>query len=252
MVKYNIMRNGSIEMEFKSIFSNLLDVYDSIIVFDTETSGLDSKKEDIIEISLIKLENKKKPCVTLELDRYIFLGRPLDPAVVELTGITDEKLNTDGLDRNEVAKEVSDAFRGHNLIVAHNANFDLHFLTELFRKTGMGIDLSQSDFLDTLTIYKDRRQFPHKLCNAIAEYGLEGKAVNSHTSIDDAYAALLVLDEMVCERDDIPLYINLFGFNPKYSFTPVEELPKLTYCPQPFTSPLPLYFDIAHFCKKPN
>jgi DNA polymerase III epsilon subunit family exonuclease len=239
-------------MEFRSNFSNLLDLYDSIIVFDTETSGLDSKREEIIEISLIKLVKDECVHVSLELDRYIYLGRPLDPAVVELTGITDEKLNTDGLDRFEVAKEVAEAFRGHNLVVAHNANFDLHFLTQLFKKTSIDFDFSTLDFLDTLTIYKDRRQFPHKLCNAISAYSLEDKAVNSHTSIDDAYAALLVLDEMIVERDDIPLYINLLGYNPKYPPNPVSEIPKLNYCQQPFASLLPLYFDITNFEKNPN
>lgn len=239
-------------MEFKSNFSDFLDLYDSIIVFDTETSGLDSKKEEIIEISLLKLVKGDKPRIALELDRYIYLGRPLDPTVVELTGITDEKLNTDGLDRREVAKEVADAFRGHNLVVAHNANFDLHFLVQLFKKTDIDFDFSQLDFLDTLTVYKDRRQFPHKLCNAIVAYSLEDKAVNSHTSIDDAYAALLVLDEMTFERDDIPLYVNLLGYNPKYPASPVAEIPKLNYCQQPFASPLPLYFDITNFQKNPT
>ncbi len=239
-------------MQFSSNFSDFLSIYDSIIVFDTETSGLDFVKDEIIEISLLQIKGRDCPKISCELDRYIYLGRPLDTAVVELTGITDEKLNECGLDRKEVAREVADIFKGRNLVVAHNANFDLHFLTQMMKKTGVYLDTSSLDFLDTLTIYKDRRSFPHKLCNAISEYALEDKAVNSHTSIDDAYAALLVLDAMTEERDDIECYVNLFGYNPKYSFLPVPELSKITYCPQPYGAKLPVYFDTAHFCKSPR
>jgi len=236
-------------VQFCSNFSDFLSVYDSIIVFDTETSGLDFAKDDIIEISVVQIKGRDDPKVSCEFDRYIFLGRPLDQAVVDLTGITDEKLNECGLDRTEVAKEVAEIFKGHNLVVAHNANFDLHFLTQMLKKTGVSLDMSKLDFLDTLTVYKDRRSFPHKLCNAISEYNLEDKAVNSHTSIDDAYAALLVLDAMTDERDDLECYINLFGYNPKYSLLPVRELTKITYCQQPYGAKLPIYFDTANFRK---
>ena len=45
-------------------------------------------------------------------------------------------------------------------------------------------------YLDTVTVYKDRRAFPHKLENAITEYGLANKVKNSHRAIDDVKALL--------------------------------------------------------------
>lgn len=72
------------------------------------------------------------------------------------------------------------------------------------------------DWLDSLTVYKDRRPYPHKLANAILAYGLEDKVQNSHRAIDDVLALFEVLKAMDAERDDLASYVNLFGYNPKY------------------------------------
>ena len=89
-------------------------------------------------------------------------------------------------------------------------------------------------------MYKDRRSYPHKLCNAIDAYGLSGKFVNSHRAVDDVIATTAVAMEMERERDDLEKYINLFGYNPKYGVDG-KQISTVTYKPQPYDPKQPLY-----------
>ena len=100
--------------------------------------------------------------------------------------------------------------------------------------------LKGKDKLDLLTVYKDRRSYPHRLSNAIDAYGLSGQVVNSHRAVDDVIATVAVMREMEKERDDLHQYINLFGYNPKYG---IEGKPigTVTYKPQGFEPKQPLY-----------
>ena len=100
--------------------------------------------------------------------------------------------------------------------------------------------LKGKDKLDLLTVYKDRRAYPHKLCNAIEAYGLAGKVVNSHRAVDDVLATLAVMGEMEAERDDLISYVNLFGYNPKYGIDG-KPIGTVTYKPQGFEPGQPLY-----------
>mgnify|MGYP000817408703 FL=1 len=93
--------------------------------------------------------------------------------------------------------------------------------------------LSPCDYLDSLTVYKDRRAYPHKLANAIVAYGLEDKVQNSHRAIDDVAALFEVCKAMDAERADLLSYVNIFGYNPKYGVSG-RRLPGVTYWPQNF------------------
>ena len=83
-----------------------------------------------------------------------------------------------------------------------------------------------------MTIFKDRREFPHKLADAIEAYHLGDSVENSHRAIDDAKSLLAVLQAMDKERPDLIKYINLFGYNPKYGVNG-KPIPGITYKAQP-------------------
>ena len=88
--------------------SGLFDSYRSIVVFDTETSGLDFKNDRIIELAAIKLNRNEhgKVYVDREVDEFVKLpeGRELTPFVVNLTGITDEMLLEKGISYEAAAE----------------------------------------------------------------------------------------------------------------------------------------------------
>ena len=102
----------------------------------------------------------------------------------------------------------------------------------------MGV-LRRPHFLDALTVYRDRRDYPHKLCNAIEAYGLQD-AVNSHRAVDDARAAAGLLDALAAERDDLADYVDLFGTHPKYGLSG-RPIASVTYRSQPYQRGEPLY-----------
>ena len=126
---------------------------------------------------------------------------------------------------------------GKVLLIAHNAQFDLNFIAETYirhiKETGYSLirSLTKADYLDTLTVYKDRAGYPHKLKDAITHYGLDDKVQNTHRAIDDAKALAAAFEAMAEERDDLDQYVNIFGFNEKYGVNG-SKFKKVTYGPQ--------------------
>lgn len=218
---------------------SLFQRYDRILIFDTETTGLRFDRDEIIQFSAVALERSG---VTQQYDRLIRLapGQPVPPEIQRLTGITTQDVEQRGIPRDQAAREIAGLLAGNTLLTAYNAHFDLSFLFHMLRVHGDPGCLRGKDKLDLLTVYRDRRAYPHKLRDAIAAYGLEGTVQNSHQADQDALATVSVMDAMSAERDDLPDYINLFGYIPKYG-PPRRPIRSVTYLPQPYDSPIPLY-----------
>ena len=137
--------------------------------------------------------------------------------------------------------DIAELFRGDGtLLLAYNAHFDLSFLYYALRRDGDPAILRGKDKLDLLTVYKDRRSYPHKLKNAIESYGLQDRVQNSHRAIDDVKATAAVLLAMEAEKADLQNYVNLFGYNPKYGIQG-RPIGSVTYKPQPYDPAGPLY-----------
>ena len=215
--------------------------FDRIVVFDTETTGIDFDTDRIIELGAVALEKEGE---TGSLNCLIRLpqGHRLPPFIVDLTGITDEELAQKGVSEEEAGAAFCHLLEGAKrlLLVAYNAQFDLNFLYWFLKKSGNAQVLRLPRFLDALTVYKDRRDYPHKLCNAIEAYHLEDEAVNSHRAVDDARATVRLLEEMAREKNDLHCYIDLFGTHPKYGING-RKISSITYKPQPYQRTIPLY-----------
>ena len=226
-------------MAFESLFAK----YDRLVLFDTETTGLLFSRDEIIEFAAVVVEQVNGiPQVVQEYDELIALspGGFVPPKIEQLTGITTQDIREKGLPKTRVARDVAEMIRGNTLLLAYNAHFDLSFLFYFLLRHGDATVLKGKDKLDLFTVYKDRKPFPHKLCNAIESYGLSGKVVNSHRAVDDVLATVAVMEEMEKERDDLMRYVNLFGYNPKYGIDG-KPIGSVTYKPQPYDPKQPLY-----------
>ena len=226
-------------MEFEKLFAR----YDRLVVFDTETTGLEYSRDEIIEFAAVVVENRGgKAEIIEEYDQLVTLspGNFVPPNIVELTGITNEAIRDRGISKTRVCCDIARLIGGNTLLLAYNAHFDLSFLYYLLLRQGDPLILKGKDKLDLLTVYKDRRSYPHRLCNAIEAYGLAGQVVNSHRAVDDVIATVAVMREMEKEKDHLLNYVNLFGYNPKYG---IEGKPigSVTYKPQPYNPRGPLY-----------
>lgn len=214
----------------------LTERYDKFVIFDTETTGLNFARDEIIEFSAVVLERRgSEVVVTREYDNLITLspGNTVPAMITNLTGISTMDILDRGVPKAQVCADIGEMFSGNTLLLAYNAHFDLSFLFYLLLRNGDPSILKGKDKLDLLTVYKDRRPFPHKLCNAIEAYNLSGKVVNSHRAIDDVLATVAVMEAMAAERDDLEKYINLFGYNPKYGIDG-KPIGSVTYRPQQF------------------
>ena len=224
-------------------FASLFEKYDKLVLFDTETTGLMFARDEIIEFAAVVVENQNgKAVVTREYDELVSLtpGNTVPPMIQDLTGISTQDILERGVSKPRVCRDIGEMIAGNTLLLAYNAHFDLSFLYYLLLRSGDPMILKGKDKLDLLTVYKDRRSYPHKLCNAIEAYGLTGSVVNSHRAVDDVLATVAVMRKMEEERDDLASYVNLFGYHPKFGVDG-KPIGSVTYKPQPYDSPIPLY-----------
>ena len=100
------------------------------IVLDTETTGLDPRTDQIIELAMLSFEYDTRARVCRVIDRYQSFadpGRPIPPDIVRLTGIRDEMVAGHSIDLGAVERLVEPAV----IIIAHNASFDRKFAERL-------------------------------------------------------------------------------------------------------------------------
>lgn len=99
----------------------------TIILLDTETTGLDASKNAIIELALLRVQMDVAtgmPVGTVQVyDGLQDPGHPIPPEVVQLTGIRDSDVAGQQLDEAQIAE----LFKEVDWIIAHNAGFDRPF-----------------------------------------------------------------------------------------------------------------------------
>lgn len=158
----------------KSLIENL----DNYTVLDIETTSLDSRDGEILEISALKVRNKK---VVEEFSKLIKVSE-VGAFTTNLTGITDEKMREYGEDIGIVLNEFL-AFLGDDIIVGHNVNFDINFIYDNL-KDKLGLYLS-NDFVDTLRLSRMLLAFlpRHRLDDLISYFNLEKRS--EHRALND-------------------------------------------------------------------
>lgn len=229
-------------------FCQLLEKYDRLVIFDTETTGLQWSRDEIIEFAAVTVEaGENGPVVSGEYDQLVALspGGFVPENITKLTGLTSQDLRERGLSKERVCRDISEIISGNSLLIAYNAHFDLSFLYYFLLRSGDPDILRGKDKLDLLTVYRDRRPYPHRLLNAIEAYGLGRKVRNSHRALDDVYATLAVMEAMDAEKQDLVEYVDLFGYIPKFG-CPGKPIGSVTYRPQTGGRPLYEEGEIAH------
>lgn len=152
---------------------------DNYTVVDIETTSLDSYKGEILEISAIKVRNKKEVGNFSEL---IKINNEVGYFTTRLTGITNKMVEQEGKDLIYVLQEFQ-KFLGKDIIIGHNVNFDIDFIYDSM-EDNLNEYLS-NDYIDTLRI--SRKVLPnlkhHKLDNLIDYFNLVKR--NEHRALND-------------------------------------------------------------------
>ncbi|MBU0996901.1 MAG: 3'-5' exonuclease [Firmicutes bacterium] len=220
-----------------------LKLFEELIFFDCETTGLSHQTCHVIELACCKYTLRNGEYIlTNQLDNLIKVDYPLPSEIIKITGITDMMLQERGVREGVVVKRLVKLFLTNTskkkLMIAYNAPFDIKFVEDMLSRNRFSFP-NNINFLDVLTIYKDRASYPHKLKNAISHYNLKEEFKNSHRALDDCIATYEVLKCISKDEDDLDKYVNLFGYNPKYP--PTESIRGVRFLSQPYDSYSKLY-----------
>ena len=162
----------------------------SFVVFDTETTGLNTQMDKLIEISAVRVENGK---VTEAFDTFVDPAMPIPSKVVELTGINDGMVA--GAPDPDTALKQFLNFAGDRVLVAHNAHgFDIPILQAAARRAGVEF---RNPYIDSLPMAQ--ALYPglgnYKL-DTVNKY-LELPKFNHHRAGDDAAALAAIFCKML-------------------------------------------------------
>jgi len=199
-----------------------------IIIFDLETTGLDFKKDRIIEFGALELTRYNKEDSLEITNEYNILVKPGMPITnSDIHHITDEMVEEKGIDEEEFYNKIKNLFAKQNILVAYNAQFDLNFIQETFKRQDNTFNID-NQLLDVMAIYKDRYEYPHKLDDAVAKFNINIK--NTHRALDDVKATYEVLKKLIQEENNVFDYMNKFGYNKKYGVNGIK-FDQVTYIP---------------------
>lgn len=164
-------------------------------VVDVETSGLSARRHHVLQVGLVVVDQRGDV-----LDRFSSLLAPrhrwlfFRAGPTHIHGITRRQLRSappaaDVL--RQLAQRIGDA-----TLVAHNAQFDIAFLTKAARRTG--VDLPLGTALCTLTMSRrldPDRQLSHRLGEVCARYGVT--ITRPHDALSDADATAAILPHLL-------------------------------------------------------
>ena len=166
---------------------------EEIVVFDTETTGLNVFQDDIIEIAAIRIKGGE--VVGEPLDLYIETDKPILPMLGDkenpMYAIYHEKMSTGELLSPSDALRRFLAYVGTSPILGHNANYDYNILdNDLQRYCNDTMQAHDIRCFDSLKLIRLLAPSLHsyKLESLLETFHLAG--VNSHQAIDDVKATV--------------------------------------------------------------
>lgn len=156
---------------------SLLQIPKDYTVIDLETTDFNFFYGDVIEVGALKVRNNS---IIDQYSEFLKLDYKIPPHIIKITGITDKMLQN----AREPLDVITDffSFIGDDIIIAHNANFDINFLYDLHIE--LGLPPLENNFVDTLRLSRRiHRGFKnHKLDTLCQYYNVER---NDHRSLSD-------------------------------------------------------------------
>ena len=155
------------------------------ILLDTETTGLDARRDEIIELGMVKFGYLPDGRIAGVRDTFSAFAEPSVPIPTEitaLTGITDGMVSGHRIDEASVNAFVDDAV----IVIAHNAGFDRKFSERywpVFESKAWGCSTTEIDWR------------MHGFDGSRLGYLLNGAGFfhHAHRAVDDCHALLEIL-----------------------------------------------------------
>lgn len=155
------------------------------VLLDTETTGLDCHRDEIIELGMVKFDYRPDGSIVGVRDTFSAFNEPSLPISAEvtaLTGITAEMVAGHRIDEASVNAFVEDAA----ITIAHNSGFDRKFAERywpVFEHKAWGCSATEIEWRK------------HGFAGAQLGYLLNGAGFfhQAHRAVDDCHALLEVL-----------------------------------------------------------
>lgn len=160
------------------------------VVFDVETTGLSAVYDTIIELAAVKIHNGE---IIDRFERFANPHHPLSATTINLTGITDDMVRN----APEISEVITDFHNwiGDDILVAHNASFDMGFLNVGYKN--VGFERASNPVIDTLELarflYPEMKN--HRLNTLTKKFDIE--LTQHHRAIYDAEATGYLLLRML-------------------------------------------------------
>jgi DNA polymerase-3 subunit epsilon len=168
-----------------------------LAVIDLETTGTNTQRDRIVEISVLKIfpDGTKQ-----HRTRRVNPGIQIPAAATAIHGITDTDVANEPPFK-QIAIGLGDFLEGCDLCGYHFKNFDLPLLIAEFTRVGVPFSLSGRSIVDPLEIFFEYE--PRDL-SAAARFYLSEKHDNAHSAAADADVTIRVLDAMLTRYPDLP------------------------------------------------
>ena len=167
---------------------------DTIVVFDTETTGLDVFNDDILQIAAVKIRGGEVvPGSQFAL--YIETDKPIPAMLGDIVNpIVEERKHHELLEHADALRQFMQYAEGC-VLLGHNADYDYHILHFNLARYAPDIKLAEQhpEYLDSLRLVRllHPELKEHKLKYLLSVLGLEG--TNSHLADDDVNATCSVV-----------------------------------------------------------
>jgi len=164
------------------------------IIFDTETTGLDSRDDRVIELGGVELVNRFPTGRTFH--KFINpQGRAVHAEAQAVHGISAADLK-DKPTFAEIAEEWL-AFTDGAKLVAHNATFDIGFLNVEFGRLGHPV-IDNGLVVDTLALARRKHPMgPNSLDALCRRYGIDNTKRTKHGALLDSELLAEVYIELI-------------------------------------------------------
>lgn len=165
----------------------------NIVAFDIETTGLDKKKDYIIQISMIKFNPETYEII----DTYDSYVKPLGSYVMSYPAYIKHKVKPEFLyDKptiKDIAKDIVNFFEDCDVLSFNGNNFDIPFLNKELSMVGEHIDFTSKACYDSCLI--ERQRNPNTLEGTFKRYTgqtMEEFGLTAHNSLSDIKATIEV------------------------------------------------------------
>ena len=198
----------------------------NVVVFDLETTGVDTNNDRIVEIYLEKISDKYPP---VSFYCKVNPGFHIPESASAVHGIYDDDV-ADAPSFKDIANDLYSFIDGCDLAGFNSIHFDVPMLYNEFLRAGIVLDYSKIRLIDACNIFRQKEA--HTLSKAVSFY-LDKDHTDAHSAVADVVATKNVLLKQIemyglNSLDEIALLSNwnreLLDLSGKFTYNDDKEI----------------------------